>query len=164
MTCPQLSPVGPPHGGTVCERDVGSCYTLSLPNIPVGETPTGSGRRAVPARLLVSKSLIKSCQPFLVWAEQTDNSILIKQVCSCLAQEELEGTGWLWRGHREQIGAAAAPNSCGLTEDKRQVKAGGSLEGSVLASKTLFDHWEAQKQKEGPSRAELSSREGVSST
>lgn len=52
----------------------------------------------MPARLLVSKSLIKSCQPFLVWAKQTDNSILIKQVCSCLPQEELEGMGWLWRG------------------------------------------------------------------
>lgn len=32
-----------------------------------------------------------------------------------------------------EIGAAAAPNSCGITEDRRQVKAEGGLEGFVLA-------------------------------
>lgn len=78
-------------------------YTLSLQNIPVGETPTWSRQREEPARLLMSKSLIKSCQPFFVWAKQTDNSILIKQVCPCLAQEELEGTGWLWRGTQRLV-------------------------------------------------------------
>lgn len=57
----------------------------------------------MPARLLVSKPLIKSCQPFLVGAKQTDHSILIKQVCSCLAQEELEGMGWLRRGTQNRL-------------------------------------------------------------
>lgn len=57
----------------------------------------------MPAHLLMSKTLIKSCQPFLVGAKQTDHSILIKQVCSCLPQEELEGMGWLRRGTQNRL-------------------------------------------------------------
>lgn len=116
--------------------------------------PSGqeSGGARVSAREQVARSNTISAPKAFARANQTPHFIFWQTgPLPPVRGRELAGAGCLQRGtQRIRLLLLPPQNSGGLTEDKRQVKAGGGENWRCLClpdpSKTLREPWEAQRQ------------------